>query len=256
MKPDARSFQAFSSPVLDETGLNCHAVFDLHSLPTELKTAIVQACPEAQHYRQLWMFANGGPQFWQAFCAYRDCAETRFAETQQPDSQQHPLDHFAREAVTAFLREEKVADDFQFLYPGPYVLNLQSLGRLLGWHYDTPLKIGLHPLYGLWFAYRAVVLVNADEAITPSLASSSAESSCQTCASKACMRSCPPSAISDEHFSLELCLDFRRADESPCAQKCIAREACPIATEYRYSDEQIQYHYTQSLKMLSVIKRV
>lgn len=250
MKPDARSFQAFSSPVLEGAGLNCHAVFDLQALPLELKDAIFEACPEAQHYRQLWMFANGGPQFWQAFCADRDGSRTL-----QSQNQQHPLDHFARKTVTAFLGEKKVGDDVQFLYPGPYVLNLQSLGRLLGWHHDTPLKIGLHPLYGLWFAYRTVVLVNAEETVTPWLAPASAESPCQTCMSKACITRCPATAVFEEQFYLDRCIDYRTQESSSCMQRCVSREACPVAPEYRYSDEQIHFHYGQSLSMMKVFKQ-
>jgi ferredoxin-like protein FixX len=221
-----------------------------------LKHAIFQAFPEAQRFRQLWMFGNGGPGFWQAFSRYRQQQMDK-GETQLSD---HPMDHFARETVRTFLDEKALNGDFQFLYPGSFVLNLQSLGRLLGWHHDTPLKIGLHPLYGLWFAYRAVVLVNADEATSPwpapTTAATTAPTTCQACTSKACIRSCPASAISEEQFSLAHCVDYRRQVDSPCAQKCIAREACPVATEYRYSDAQIRFHYAQSLSMLSPIKRV
>lgn len=249
MKPTLSTFQAFTSPILDEAGLNCHAVFDLHRLPLELQDAIFNSYPEAKHYRQLLLFANGGPQFWHAFSAYR----IQFADS--VDNVDDPMDQYARAIVAAFLEENKLNHQFQFVYPGSYVLNLQSLGRLLGWHQDTPLKIGLHPLYGVWFAYRAAVLVNSDFPSTAWIDSSTTVSPCQTCASKACVVSCPAGAVTAAQYYLDQCLDYRTQENSPCAQRCISREACPVAPEYRYSDEQIRYHYKQSLTMLRKIKQ-
>lgn len=244
MPTSATSFQTFTSPILDQAGLNCHAVFDLQRLPEELRDAIVRACPEASQYRQLWMFANGGPQFWDAFCADRQ---------RDAEKRDHPMDDFARKTVSAFLQEQHLEGQFQFVYPGPYVLNLQSLGRLIGWHHDTPLKIGLHPFYGLWFAYRAVVLVNADLPTTP-LVDSPSISPCQTCVSKACIARCPAAAVAEVQFDLDRCIDYRVQDNSCCKQRCVSREACPVAAEHRYSDEQIHFHYAQSWTMLKAFK--
>ncbi len=238
------SFQAFHSTILDQAGLNCHAVFDLHRLPKELRDAIFEVCPEAGQYSQLWMFANGGPQFWEAFCTYRQ---------QHTETIDHPMDNFARETVAIFLQEQNLNRQFQFIYPGPYVLNLQSLGRLIGWHHDTPLKIGLHPFYGLWFAYRVVVLVNADWPTTP-LADSESISPCQTCVSKACISRCLAGAVAEVKFNLDRCVDYRVQENSSCMQRCVSREACPVAPEHRYSEEQIHFHYAQSWNMLKAFK--
>ena len=41
-------------------------------------------------------------------------------------------------------------------------VNLQNLGQLLGWHTSSPLMIGIHPEYGLWSAYRVLMLANTD----------------------------------------------------------------------------------------------
>jgi methylmalonic aciduria homocystinuria type C protein len=81
----------------------------------------------------------------------------------------------------------------------------------------------IHPIYGPWFALRAVILCDGTPPPRVQLASSC------TCDAR--------------------CTDaFARATAATGPDKWRAwlevREACTLGREHRYSDEQIEYHYS------------
>ena len=49
---------------------------------------------------------------------------------------------------------------------------------------------------------------------------------------------------------LNACLDHRLQPASSCQDRCLARNACPVGEPYRYGDEQIAYHYLQSMRAI------
>ena len=136
----------------------------------------------------------------------------------------------------------------RLLYPGPLPLPLQQLGALAGWHHPSPLGLGIHPHYGLWFAYRAALLTDAELALTPRL---EAASPCASCADKPCVSACPVGAVSvDAAFDLNACVDWRLRPDSSCRAGCAARQACPAGAQWRYTPEQTGYHAHRSLAAL------
>lgn len=86
----------------------------------------------------------------------------------------------------------------------------------------TPSPIGLliHPVYGLWHAYRAALLF-ADEIALPPFVP--APSPCDSCAAKPCLAAGP-------------------VDSRPRAGFDTARRACPIGMDYVYGDAQSAFH--------------
>jgi hypothetical protein len=46
------------------------------------------------------------------------------------------------------------------------------------------------------------------------------------------------------------CIDFRLA-EPTCRGTCLAREACPVGTEHRYSPAQVAFHHAASWRTIS-----
>ena len=156
--------------------------------------------------------------------------------------------------------------DFQLIFPAldqvhaksiP-ALNLQALGKSAGWHHTSPFMVGIHPHYGTWYAYRGVMVfsTNADlNQLFPELGSllventSSTSSPCVSCSTRPCIAACPADAL-QQGFNAELCHRYRLEYHSLCEKQCIARQVCPLGTEFKYSDEQQAYHYGVSLKML------
>jgi len=218
------------SNILADSGFNLLAVFDLDTLPLTIRQSIKAIAPEAD-YRQLLLFGHGGRRMWQALAASAGITG------------ENPLDDFSVDVVARYFSDENPANRYRLIYPQhPGMLPLQQLGRLAGWHHDSPFRIGVNDRWGSWFAYRAVAL--ADTAFVPSLPMVDA-SPCEACVSKPCISACP--VVSGNEILLDNCLDERLGDGSSCARSCLARMACPVKTEHRYGPEQMAYHYDCSL---------
>jgi len=249
-------YSTLNSAILNDAGLNCQAVFALAELPQNLQEKLFSACPQAKQYRQLLLFGHGGKRFWQALREHFGIKAEAEAADIQALRDADPVDRYSETVVREFLLATQADASFEFVYPGPFILNLQDLGALAGWHHPSPLMVGMNAEYGTWFAYRALVLANTDFSTTnirDELPTEDLDSPCQSCSSRACMHACPANAIAQEQFNLSACLSYRQQDNSLCAQNCVARYACPVASEHRYTEEQMHYHYGQSLRMLSFI---
>lgn len=236
-------YQTIASDVLNDAGLNCHAVFDIASLPAAALKILYERCPQAQAYRQLILIGHGGRTFWQALKATGVDLERQEGR--------HPVDDFAVLTVQRFLREEHAGIDYEIVYPGPYTISLQELGKLAGWHHSSPFMVGINATFGSWFAYRAVVLANTDLPISVPIASLSP---CDSCHDKPCISTCPAHALEEGEFHLLKCLGYRQEEESVCQNTCAARCRCPVGREHRYSDEQMHYHYGRSMRVIGLLE--
>ena len=234
MKGKAQGVHPLDSAILAESGLNQQAVFNLRDIPTDILAAI-EAVETTDGYRQLLLFGHGGPRMWQAL------AGSAFKRDE------HPVDHFSMDVVARFFTEENPTNRYKLVFPQQAgVIPLQRLGQLAGWHHDSPLRIGVNARWGSWFAYRAVALADTSFAATPSLIE---PSPCASCMDKPCITACPV-ASKDGDIKLDACMDERLRAGSPCAKTCLARLACPVMADERYSQEQIAYHYGRSLETI------
>jgi ferredoxin len=230
-------YQTLTSFILNQAGLNCHAVFRIADLPASMQACLCEINSDYLNYQQVILIGHGGKDFWTALKA----------EGLQLSRQegQHPVDDFTMRKVNEFMQSEYPQAHYQFLYPGAYSLNLQGLGQLAGWHHASPFMVGINPTFGSWFAYRAVLLANTDLPVTTQHASTSP---CTACQEKICIRICPADALSENAYNLKKCLSYRQQENSLCEVNCIARWSCPEASEQRYTKEQMQYHYACSIK--------
>lgn len=221
---------------LEDEGLNLFAVIDLVDLTAEVKSKMSECYRELDSYSQLLLCGHGGNRFWQRL-------------TEAKIDGKNPVDDRSVQVITAGLEKYAAGADYKILYPGISSLPLQGLGCLSGWHHHSPLGLGIHPTYGLWFAYRSVVLSNTSFDPTTPLTS---PSPCLSCEEKTCVTACPAAALSNDRFDVSKCVSYRLSEQSNCTSKCIARIACPVAPRHRYADEQLNYHYSHSL---ATIKR-
>jgi len=221
---------------LAAAGLDLHAVFD----PAALGPDLFEPGDRTDH-AQLILIGHTGPRFWQAMQASR------------PDGN-HPMDNFARRVVGDWLGGLTDLRRVRWLYPGDTSVSLQALGARVGWHHDSLLKVGIHPHWGTWFAYRALVLADTCLPLTPTRAP--APGPCPGCADAPCMDACPASAVQRRDFALERCLAHRLEPQSACASTCHARLACPLGGALRYPPEQIEHMYRHSLEMVRVYRNV
>lgn len=110
-------------------------------------------------------------------------------------------------------------------YDGAFV-PLQRIAEASGLATFAPTGLAIHPIYGPWFALRAVVALEGAPVVRAPIA--------PVCR---CERACLDA------------LAAARAGSDWRAWLAV-RDACPIGREHRYSDEQIRYHYTKDLSSL------
>lgn len=162
----------------------------------------------------------------------------------------HPIDTFSTEQM------KKIDADCQILFPHQvWNIPLQRIGKFLNISRRSLLGIDINKDFGLWFAFRGVFLTK--EKINETKYESF-NSPCDSCETKPCISSCPASAVvsNGESFKLNQCVDYRLKQNSPCADRCLARLACPYQNQHQYKLEQIQYHMTRKahLKKLATYK--
>lgn len=229
---------------LEKTGLNLCAAFSAVSLADSMPELVLPG--RSDH---LLMVGNVGADLWQHL-------------PQDTISNTHPVDTYTWECITQVLGDYLPAAHWQILYPNSISkdsqtnessaaarpISLQELGALAGWHHPSPLGIGVNAKHGLWFAYRALVAVEADITGIEPIAAPSAESPCLSCADTPCLTQCPAGALTlGQNPDLAACVAHRLSENSACERTCVARLACPVGVEYKYSEDQISYFYDRSL---------
>lgn len=211
---------------LTQLGFTLQAAVEVATLPLPVHETL-------SGFTHLLVFGHAGRLFWEH-------AESRLPATA------NPIDDYSVDCVEDYLARAKI-DEYEVIYPKDvFALDLRQLGRHLGWQFESPLGIGIHPEFGLWFGYRVVVAANAGLPFTSPI---SQRHPCEQCVTKPCVTACPAGAVG-ESFSLIACTSERIKNASDCATRCAARLACPVGAQYRYPDVQIDYHAGVSLASL------
>jgi hypothetical protein len=156
----------------------------------------------------------------------------------QPKDIDNPLDDWCREVIGA------VAQEFgaRAVSPSdrPYLPFQQWAKRAEGLK-PSPLGILMHPVYGLWHAYRGALLFDI---ALPIEVPSNPIHLCDLCSGKPCLKSCPAGAYSDAGFAHADCLSHLRLPAGkPCRSGgCLDRKACPHGEAYRYPLQVQAFH--------------
>ncbi|WP_444995160.1 hypothetical protein [Aliikangiella sp. IMCC44359] len=224
----------FKATELEQLGLNLQAIANLSQLPEDILSKLEDCCSDIDKYSQLLIIGHGGNRMWQAF-----------GESEKEPL--NPIDNFSLNHVTAYLDKQSGVESYQAIYPGGQFFGLQQLGKILGWHHDSPFRVGINSQWGSWFAYRVVMLTKSKYQPT---AVQRTESPCLQCNQRPCVNACPANALSENDFALSDCLSYRESANSSCRDKCLARMACPVGKQHQYSIEQINYHYSQSMNII------
>ena len=171
------------------------------------------------------LIGNAGPAMFQRFVRERDPVR---------DS----LDDWTREIVDRLAGSLGASAIYPFDAPTyPFLQWAQRSGA----GYASPLGLNIHPLFGLWHAYRAALLFPtvldlpiAVEASRP----------CDTCVDKPCLRSCPVSAFDGVGYDVAGCVQHlsRDAGRVCLSGGCLARHACPVGREFAYMPPQAEFH--------------
>lgn len=220
---------------LENRGLNLFSVLRVGALPDSVAAPLNQHELPPNDENRVILIGHGGRELWQSL----DPIHWRHTD---------PIDSFSHAAAQHFSQQVLRGYRYQIIYPGTRPVALQQLGSTAGWHCDSPLGLGIHPHWGLWFAYRAVILTDAP---LPEIGQPDPATACEQCPDQPCISHCPAQALKpDGQIDMSRCGDYRLEEDSSCSDRCLSRLSCPVAGEHRYTLEQINYHYRLSLETL------
>lgn len=105
----------------------------------------------------------------------------------------------------------------------------------------SPLGLLIHPVFGLWHAYRGAILFDD---VTLSQQVERLSHPCDACVERPCLSACPVSAFSEASYDVTGCRShLATAEGRVCIGRgCLARRACPVGQEYAYVPDQMRFH--------------
>lgn len=233
---------------LQSHGLLCHT-FAFNELPKQLQHNMTTACELDLNDSYLSLIANAGGKFWNTM---QTVEPLRAGEISPTDKQKNPVDNFCITLANQLLQMAELEINAVILYPNRFPVPLMDLGEHIGWSKSSPLGLGLHQEFGPWFAYRALVKTMHPLTVSSKFINTKQNTSaCLTCIDTPCVNACPANAVSaTAQFNISRCADNRVKEDSTCKQQCHARNACPVGSQYQYSEEQRAYHMTHALDAL------
>lgn len=170
----------------------------------------------------------------------REQWSTFATSTEFSDGLPHPLDRWSQRVMSILARQFGAAALYPFT--GPPWWPFQRWAKRAERLYESPLGILMHADYGLWHAYRGALLLK-DEIDIPPIRNW--PNPCESCRTRPCLSACPAGALSGGRYAAETCREHLLADHhtNTCSTSgCLARYACPVAAEHRYSSAQASFH--------------
>lgn len=163
--------------------------------------------------RWLWLFGNTR-QLWPLFVDWY---------VKQKRLPSNPLDYWVERQVQQLLYLQPIENNgLYFCHSNnPKLLSFQHICEATSLALRGPMGLCVHPLWGPWFALRWALVVN-----TPLPMTNRAFHPCDECERKPCLVGLDSSSLSGLKA---------------------ARLRCPVGKAYRYSDEQITYHYHRQM---------
>ena len=150
----------------------------------------------------------------------------------------HPLDAYVVGRLTDAVRQIAAATAIVWAHrTEPRALPVQRVAEAAALATISPSHLSIHPMHGPWFALRAVVVVDAEGP------AGEAPPLINPCA--ACQQPCVPALDEALRASERAELPLSRAVRTDWRRWARVRDVCPVGHLSRYSDDQIEYHYTK-----------
>lgn len=181
------------------------------------------------HVKFVLLIGNAGPQMFRRFWQERRGRD---------------LDTWTKAVVDVLATDLSADAAYPFDQPYPPFLTWARRGNA---GHVSPLGLNIHPVYGLWHAYRAALLFPVAFDIPRS---APAPSPCDSCADKPCLAACPVEAFDGSRYDVAACVQHLQTPAgSGCMEDgCLARRACPVGRQFRYEAPQIRFHMQAFLK--------
>jgi hypothetical protein len=179
--------------------------------------------------KSLILIGQAGSTVWPHFHEWRG---------NQPPDLAHPLDTWSQQVISPIA--EKLGGRAVFPIQKPFH-PFQQWAKRAERLKPSPLGILIHPVYGLWHAYRGAIVFDdeiliqeAQERIHP----------CDLCLGKPCLSACPVNAFSGQGYDVQGCRTHLASEvgEDCMNGGCKARLACPVGRDHSYAPEQMRFH--------------
>lgn len=200
---------------------------------------VAEDCPDGEKAaagKMAILVGNAGPPIWAEF--------SRSSEFR--DGLADPLNRWTERVVGA------IAGEFycRALYPfGEPFWPFQRLARSAMGIRPSPLGILIHPEFGLWHAFRAILIAEGSGELANEVQKliqrpETLNHPCDSCVDKPCLSACPVGAFSGEALDVKACFGHIDSNKDPLCMTlgCRARDACPVGVQHRNSDAQVQFH--------------
>jgi hypothetical protein len=199
-------------------------------------TDALPALPNQQPVALVAMVGIVGSTFWPKFRA------SAFFVDGLPD----PLDRWSRSIAIPLA--QRYGAQALFPFDGPPFHPFQQWADRAEPTQASPLKLRIHPEYGLWHAYRFALALPRSVTGTMEPTTEPMEmttiSLCASCSTQPCLRSCPVDAFDGENYLYARCVAHLQTPQGqPCMQGgCLARRACPVGQAFQYQSAHAAFH--------------
>ena len=173
------------------------------------------------------MVGNAGPAMWHPFSG---------ARSDEPDA----MNRWTRRVLGPIAAG--LSANALYPFDGPPWYPFQRCAQRAEPVFPSPIGMLIHPDFGLWHAYRGVLVF--DEAVEGLPEAASTPNPCESCAEQPCLTTCPVGAFSGESYDVPACAEHLRTDQgADCLLLgCRARRACPVGRDTTYLPEQAAFH--------------
>ena len=188
----------------------------------------------------LMLFGQAGSAVWSSFSRSPEFVDGK------PD----PMDRWSHRIGTLLAKQLGGRALFPFEGPpwhpfGQWAQRAENLR-------PSPLGVLMHPLYGLWHAYRFAIVLPGPCTWLDELESSipelpAADHACDRCTNQPCLNACPVNAFTNGAYDVFACAEYLHSnDQSDCHRLgCLACGACPEGATAHYEPEHCQFHMHQ-----------
>lgn len=214
---------------LADHGLLIHGVLNI-------EPANAPDLASAKPVKSIALIGHAGSTIWPHFQCWLRAVSASSSSGSRPPSD--PLDAWSKEVIGGIA----AAHGGMALFPSdqPYQPFQQWAMAATGMR-PSPLGILIHPVYGLWHAYRGAIVFDD---VTLSQPVEKLSHPCDTCLAKPCLTTCPVSAFSNGGYDVGCCRAHVKSDAGLACRTggCLARRACPVGRDYEYVSEQMKFH--------------
>ncbi len=174
-----------------------------------------------------------------------DAMWRHFQQARAGLTRENPLNNWTRQILDAIATHYGAQTILPF--DGPPYHPFQRWAQRAEPVVPSPIGTLIHPDFGLWHAYRGALAFAEHIALPPFAAR---PSPCETCHDKPCLAACPVHAFASGRYDVDACLDYVGSEHgAECLHRgCLARRACPVGQQFKYSTGQARFHMEAFLR--------